>query len=286
MGKDRTNIVTMAESAPTSTTDIRAPERVETIKPTTRVQAKTTVDPRAVSNTLASYFQRRQKYAAMKRRERMAAQAAAGTLKPPRKLVYFSFIALAILADIVGIGAQFANLTGVLAILVSVISFFVGIFFFIVSYFLGKNIAATRDVGNEFSSKIGTLERRISLLQDNAVRLASAVRRSTRDKSSLRTTWKRKLFVGATRKISTWSRFASRYLKYAQVILESIPFINILPWYTINMVLIYRERQKEYEAALESVAQYVPVDLQEDSAFANLEAVDADRIQSLTFVSR
>lgn len=227
----------------------------------------------------------REEQRATKRRERLIARAEAGKLRPPRKLFYFPLIYIAICADVLGIFAQLVNLTGIGAFLISAISICISIFFFIIGVFINRKIKATRNVGEEFNQTVAKMEQRIALLRQGIALAVKYSRRLARKRSFARTTWKRKLFVKAVRIVSKWTKRATKFMRYAQVVLEAIPFINMLPWYTINMVLVYRERKQEYEESMEAVRQYAAADQEEELATGELQEVEdetaADAFDSL-----
>lgn len=219
----------------------------------------------SMRNNISQSLQReRSQQKLMKQREEQEFAKRGAQVKPPNKFIYFPLIYLAVIIDVFGL----LTLTGVGAFVVAVIDIVASIFFFLISLWLGRKIKNVRVSGESAAKLITGIEQRIVLYRQNIEVVLAYASRSRAGRSILRSAVGRRVVNFATRSIA-WTR-KPIVRNIGTNVMEQVPILNLFPWYTINMILTYREHAREYKLSVESLAQYAPKSMEEQATFATL----------------
>jgi len=231
------------------------------------------------------------KWRHQKNQENRVVSSSTRDVGAPKLWIYTPLIIFAIVVDLVQLPATLvalgitvpAALTAFVAAVPGWIVVFAGsvsvsIFFWLVGRSLGRRIKNSRKAGVAIKKTIHTVGQRAMWYRKGVVLLARHASRAAKNRMVLRSAVARGALI-YTSKALRWLGKSLRFITKFSLFLETIPFINIVPWYTINMVLTYKEHRDEYRLAIGATREYAPVSVDEAGAFASYQQAliaDAD----------
>jgi len=206
------------------------------------------------------------------------AQQSAGRIRKPSKLIYFVLIFLAIVADIFSFLEKFVEATGVGLVVVFLVNIGISLFFFFASYLMGQRMRYVRVSGERVLGIAQQIEAAIAQYRMRTAQVLKFARKSVTAQKYLRAFAR----SGSGKKVATFLGSISKATRKPVVrsavtgIAELVPILDLVPWYTLSMYLMYRDHKATYAEAMESVGAYQTVAPQEQEAIDLLEAAQQE----------
>ena len=175
------------------------------------------------------------------------------TVRHPSRLKYFLLFVLAIIADII----DFLQLTGIGIILVWLVNIFVTPILFLAGLGANSRIKAMNRFYAEIQRNIDGLTRKMMFYSRMYTRALRFSRRTGFLKKPLR-----KVGLGVARLRRSVRRNPVTKMG-AALILDLIPLIELLPWQTIGVYLMYQDEKKTFKDTQQIVPEYLEAKIQE-----------------------
>jgi len=165
-------------------------------------------------------------------------------LTPPSKIKYFFLLLLALIADLVDI---LGSLTGIGTVVSLIVDIIVSPIIFIASHGANSRIETARNITKEINKQLENMRRRINQIRKT---YATAYRISKRLGLRRTTSLIRKTSLGSKRMLMSAVR-NPKIRSALAIIADLVPFLDIIPFRSVSVLLTYRDEKKSYRETLE-----------------------------------
>ena len=195
------------------------------------------------------------------------------TPKPPSKVKYGAMFLLSGIGDIVDL----ANLTGAGIAVSIIVDIIVGFLLFVIGWATNTKIKKMSNLSKDLAEKITSIQNRITSIRNTYATAIKTGRKLRMLRKPIRVVAKS---LGKVRKVI----FRNPLLKnVTAIILDFIPYLDLLPWRTVGVYLTYKDEKVTYQQAVkEMIPGYVAAKEEEAQEVENFNASEMERASEET----